>query len=64
MKKILKSTVSKGRKNICVRFSCKEREEAQRKADEYCDGKLSEWIREAALNWNPNDDEDVIYVDE
>lgn len=56
-KKMLKKAAKEERKNICVRFSGEERDEIQKLADEYCDGKLSEWIRTAALSWKPSEDD-------
>lgn len=56
-KKMLKRVSKEERKNLCVRFTHSERVEAQKKADEYCDGKLSEWVRAAALSWTPSKEE-------
>jgi hypothetical protein len=52
-KKKLKKT-REARKNFTLRLSDDEKNDMQRKADEFCEGNLGEWIRIAGLKWQPD----------
>lgn len=47
--------VKQARKNFTLRLSEDEKNEMQKKADEFCDGNLGEWVRIAGINWKPEE---------
>lgn len=50
---LIKTMVAEKRKMMNVRATDVEVEKMQKKADKYCGGNLSEWIRYAAIKHNP-----------
>jgi len=45
------------RKKFNIRISEQERKAMQKMADRHCDGNFSEWLRLAAINWQPTKEE-------
>lgn len=57
MVKILKRNVKETRKNINFRATELEYKAMKAKADRYCEGDISKWLRAAAIDYKPSETE-------
>lgn len=55
--KVLKSLLKESKRLVNFEATESERRRIFEKAEKYCNGNMSEWIRYAAVNHEPNEEE-------